>query len=213
MPSQPQAEEESAAAGGNGRRCPSINLGADDALCATISAGFGFSVGDIIAALGLVSSIIDALRDSGEAGTEYRELLRQLHSLETALIQVKRLDVDHSLHAELIGLKLAIAQCQRTIDEFWTKIQAYQPHLGNKGFSGSRLKDKWLRIKWAVCRKEDVSQFKADLIVHTESIHLLLSTIQMASIGLHNQRQDLQQRSLADRIQDSYMKYIQSYRP
>ena len=51
-----------------------------------MSVGFGFSVGDFIAALELVSTVIDALRQSGEASVEYRELLRQLYGLETALL-------------------------------------------------------------------------------------------------------------------------------
>lgn len=35
---------------------------------------------------------VDALRDSGEASSEHRELVRQLYSLETALLQVNRLE-------------------------------------------------------------------------------------------------------------------------
>jgi len=34
--------------------------------------------------------------------------------LETALLQVKRLDLDESQHAEVIALRQAVAQCQRT---------------------------------------------------------------------------------------------------
>ena len=95
-----------------------------------MSVGFGFSVGDFITALELVATVIDALRDSGEASSEYRELLPQLNSLETALVQVKRLEVDYSQQAELITLMQAAAQCQRTLNEFLKKIEAYQPHLG-----------------------------------------------------------------------------------
>ena len=151
-----------------------------------MSVGFGFSVGDIIAALQLVSTVIDALHDSGEASAEYRELLRQLYSLETALLKVKQLEIDDSLHAELIGLRQAATQCQRTIDEFWTKIQVYQLVIGGKGHRYLRLREKWMKTRWATCKKDDVVKFKADLVGHTESIQLLLSTIQLASIGLQN---------------------------
>lgn len=37
--------------------------------------GFGFSAGDFIAAIQLVSTVIDALRDSGDSSTEYRALI------------------------------------------------------------------------------------------------------------------------------------------
>jgi hypothetical protein len=53
-----------------------------------MSVGFGFSVGDFIAAIELVGTVIDALRSSGSAATEYRALVSQLLSLETALLQV-----------------------------------------------------------------------------------------------------------------------------
>ena len=76
-----------------------------------MSVGFGFSVGDFLAALELVSTVIDALRDNGEVANEHRELLRQLYSFETALIHVKRLDSDDYEHAELLALRQAAAQC------------------------------------------------------------------------------------------------------
>jgi hypothetical protein len=142
-----------------------------------MSVGFGFSVGDFIAAIELVATVIDPLRESGDASSEYREIVKQLYSLETALLRVKRLEVDPAQNVELVAL-LAAAQCQRTIDNFWKKVQKYQPHL-RAGGSSSRVKDGWMKIKWAVCKKEDVAKFKADLVGHTESIQLLLSAMQM----------------------------------
>lgn len=143
-----------------------------------MSVGFGFSAGDFIAAIDLVATVIDALRESGGSSSEYREVIRQLYSLEKALLQVKRLEVDPAQNAELIALQQAAAQCQRTIDDFMKKLQKYQPHL-QAGGSNMKLKDKWMKIRWAVCKKEDVARFKADLVGHTESIQLLLTTMQM----------------------------------
>jgi hypothetical protein len=51
-----------------------------------MSVGFGFSAGDFITAIELVGTVVDALRPSGNAGAEYRELLFQLLGLESALI-------------------------------------------------------------------------------------------------------------------------------
>ncbi|OBT63429.1 hypothetical protein VE03_07157 [Pseudogymnoascus sp. 23342-1-I1] len=82
---------------------------------------FGFSAGDFIAALELVTTVINALRESGGASSEYREIVGQLFSLETALLTVKRLEVDPEQHAEFVSLQQAAAQCQRTIDNFWKK--------------------------------------------------------------------------------------------
>jgi len=174
-----------------------------------MSVGFGFSVGDFIAALKLVSTVIDALQKSGEARNEQRELLHQLYSLETALLRVKRLELGESQHAELQALKQAAAQCQRTITDFWNKIEPYQKNLGPSASKSERLNDKLARIKWAICKKEDIAKFKADVAGHTASIHLLLSTLQMGSMGIHNHNQNQQQLSLASKIQNSYLQYMQ----
>lgn len=106
---------------------------------------FGFSAGDFIAALKLVSTIIDALRESGEAGTTYCELVGESDSLETAPLHVKRLDREDIRQAEVISLRQVVAQCQTTIDDFWKKVQKYQPHLG-LSHSTTPVKSGWMRI-------------------------------------------------------------------
>ncbi len=139
---------------------------------------FGFSAGDFISALELVTTVVNALRESGGSSAEYHALIKQLYALESALIRVKQLEVDDAQHAEVVALRQAAAQCQNTIDTFWEKIKKYQPSL-RAGGSGSRVKDSWKKIKWVWCKKEDVVKFKADLMAHTESIDILLTTIHM----------------------------------
>lgn len=143
-----------------------------------MSVGYGFSAGDFIAAIELVGTAVDALRSSGNAGAEFWELVSQLLSLELALIQVKRLEFEESQYEEVIALRQATTQCWKTIDEFWEKVRKYQPALGGAG-SSSKVRDGWMKIKWTVCRKEDVAKFKADLLGHTQNIQLLLATIQL----------------------------------
>jgi Fungal N-terminal domain of STAND proteins len=138
--------------------------------------GFGFSAGDFIAALKLVGTVIDALRESGETSTNYRELISELYSLETALLHVKRLEGDEIPQSEVISLRQAAAQCQTTIDEFWKKLRKYQPHLGSDG-STSLVKSGWIKIKWAICKKDDLARFRADLVGHSQSISVLLNAI------------------------------------
>lgn len=36
-----------------------------------------------------------------------------------------------------------------------------------------------MKIKWVLCKKEDLSRFKLDLVGHTESIQMLLTTLRM----------------------------------
>ncbi|KAI4131239.1 MAG: hypothetical protein LQ338_001332 [Usnochroma carphineum] len=169
-----------------------------------MSVGFGFSLGDFIAAIKIVETVIDALSASSKSTSELQELLRQLHSLETALRGVKSLEVHESLHAEVLALKQSAAQCQLTISNFLTKTASYQPHLLCTNGTGATLQGRLKKIKWALCKKKDVVQLKADLLAHTESIQLLLITIQMKNVDLGHGSQQSLQRSIASQIQASF---------
>lgn len=84
--------------------------------------GFGFSVGDFFAALDLVRTVIDALQSSGQASSAYRELVRELYTLEHTLLRVKELGFQDAQSADRIALVQAASQCQLTIDDFWKSI-------------------------------------------------------------------------------------------
>jgi hypothetical protein len=78
---------------------------------------FGFSAGDFITALELVGAVISALRSSGGSSSEYRALMPQLYSLETALSEVKRLELDEEQHAQAIAPRQAAARCRSVLVE------------------------------------------------------------------------------------------------
>jgi hypothetical protein len=141
---------------------------------------FGFSAGDFIAALELIGTVINALRESGVSGSQYRELIDQLYSLETALLQVKQLELEEEQHSEYVALRQSASQCQRTIDNFGKKIRKYQKHLRTGG-STSILKDGWMKVRWAMCQQEDLARFQTDLAAHTQSINIIMAALQVVS--------------------------------
>lgn len=143
---------------------------------------FGFSAGDIVQAIQLVGTVIDSLVASSKSSPELRELLHQLYSLETAFQHAKRLEFDESLHAEAAALKQSAAQCQRTISGFLARTQAYQPQVLGTSGTGDTIQAKCRRLKWALCQKKKVAQFKTDLLVHMGSIHILLGTLHIKSM-------------------------------
>ncbi len=55
-----------------------------------------------------------------------------------------------------------------------------------------------------MCKRKDVVQFKTDLLAHTESIQLLLATIQMKNVNLGQKSQQSAQRSFGSQIQDGF---------
>ena len=144
-----------------------------------MSVGFGFSCGDIVTALALLGTVIEAVRKGGGAGAELQKLIDELRTLENVLLRVKGVELDASQGRERAALHAAVSQCQRTIREFWTTtVRKYQPHL-QASESGWKVKDAWMKVRWAVCEKEDVAKLKADLRSHAVSIELVLMTVQM----------------------------------
>jgi hypothetical protein len=81
-----------------------------------MAAPFSFSAGDFIAAIGLIRDVTRALRDSGGALEECRELIYELHGLETALLEVKALDFEVDQRAQRVALRHAATHCQNTVD-------------------------------------------------------------------------------------------------
>lgn len=139
---------------------------------------FGVSVGDFISGINLVRNLIKALEDTAGSSAEYRDLIKELYSLERALLEVKHLDLDESQHTQSVALQQAAIQCQHTIDEFLQKLRKFQPSLRTGG-SRSPWRDGLLKVEWALYKKEDVQKFRAQLHGHTASINMLLMTLQL----------------------------------
>jgi hypothetical protein len=165
-----------------------------------MSVGFGFSVGDFLAVLRLVGTVIDALHESSGASSSFISLIDELYVLQSTLLGVKQLDLEVS-HVKKAALYQAASQCQRTIETFYGQIQKYQPHLQQVG-TGSKMMDTWAKIKWATCKKDDVETFRAKIRGHTSSIEILLLTMQMEATTAYTRNQDSQNKSLARAIQD-----------
>lgn len=171
---------------------------------------FGFSVGDFVAALELLATVIDALRESGDSTTQCRSIIRQLIDLETALIHVRRLEFDEAQAAQMYALRQSAAECRTTIDEFLVKIRKYQPHLSSQATSTPQLvKQSWYKIRWALCRKEDLERFKADLSGHTEAINILMNAIQLDRMTLDAKSQVERYSVLKLIVQDCFSSTVQ----
>lgn len=162
-------------------------------------AAFGFSVGDFIAVLQLVFILIDSLRKVSNSGGSYQALLNELYALETALLDVKRIDPEYYGAVKVNSLRQAASQCEHTINEFWGKVQKYQPHLQH-GRTNSKIKDAWYKLKWALCREDDLEKFRAEIRGHTSSINILLSTMQLEAMALDSRTRESHHTNLASMI-------------
>ena len=142
-----------------------------------MSAGFGFSIGDLIAGIKLIKTSIQAVNDAKGASGDFAALINEVATLEDGLEAVEELQLEREFSPKQgAAIERAVVACQNSIDDFCSSIAKYQPHLRNQA---SGLQSGYRRIKWAVCKKEDVAHFRAQVARHASSINMLLVTFQI----------------------------------
>src|SRR5436190_9556780 len=138
---------------------------------------FGFSVGDILAGLKLIVVSVEAVKGAHSSQSDYASLLAEINALRSALEAIDDLDLERrGTEKQWAAMQGSITSCKNCIDEFLARVGKYQPHL-QEGAKGGWVAG-YRKIKWAVCRTEDVTRFRAQLERHTSSIGMLLNTFQ-----------------------------------
>ncbi|KAL8966691.1 MAG: hypothetical protein Q9197_005846 [Variospora fuerteventurae] len=161
-----------------------------------MSAGFGFSVGDLVMGLKLIKQSIEALEDTKGSSADYQALSLEIDSLKNGLEAVEDLRLDERLGPKskaCITVHDAVSRCRHCIDVFLSTITKYQPWLRTVNPSGSAWKANLKKIQWALCKKDDVSRFRAQLERHSSSISMLLVTLQVSQSFEHSAEQYHQQ--------------------
>ena len=136
-------------------------------------AAFGFSVGDFLAAIGLVKDLAQALSDTNGAKTKYQELIRQLYTIERALIAVKTLDPSHP---EYDAVQHAVGECQLCIANFLKKVEKYQSLTAGT----TSLKDQIKKVKLGLYHEKDMKDFREILSLQMEPLMLLMDKTHLA---------------------------------
>ncbi|KAL8982166.1 MAG: hypothetical protein Q9177_005356 [Variospora cf. flavescens] len=161
-----------------------------------MSAGFGFSVGDLVMGLKLIKQSIEALEDTKGSSADYQALSLEIDSLKNGLEAVEDLRLNERLGPKskaCITVHDAVSRCQHCIDVFLSTITKYQPWLRTVNPSGPAWKANLKKIQWALCKKDDVSRFRAQLERHSSSISMLLVTLQVSQSFEHSSEQYHQQ--------------------
>lgn len=135
---------------------------------------FGISAGDFIAGLKLFKDAIDSLSDARGARADYIELTQTLNALTTALDAASQFD--GAVHQAAIVVVLQ--GCRECVTDFLADIAKFEL-LKTKSITVRRLKTGLKKVQWALCKKEDVLNFKGHLETHLSALQLLLLTFQM----------------------------------
>jgi len=136
-------------------------------------------VGDIISVGLLIKDLLVALDESRGSSGAYRTIVRELYTLNSALLHVDRLSRTHGATPELHALcetaRQTVDRCRACIDKFKRKIQKYKRSLVTGG-SNNVIEDSTRKIQWSISEKDHIASFRAELTGYSESINVLITT-------------------------------------
>lgn len=140
---------------------------------------FRFSVGDFLAAAGLIEQAVSALQEAGGSSFQYQRLSLQLHALGKALQEVDRLEYVEGLEPTVEAIKATALSCQLPLQEFLNSVKKYDQSLG-LGQSAGIMKDVVFKVKFVSTKKpEAVTKLRAEITAYLGSINLLLGLYQV----------------------------------
>ena len=138
---------------------------------------YGWSAGDIVAAISLVNRIITCVGGTRGSREHFQELESELRGLSRALKEISELARIPDQIPDIVALKFAACLCGDTLDRFYEKIKPFDVSLGEmapKG--GSRIKAVPRMVRWELLVKKDIPEFRSYLVAHVGSLTLRLNT-------------------------------------
>jgi hypothetical protein len=135
---------------------------------------FGWSAGDIVAALKLLHQIGSALRDSGGASSDFQDTLSFLQTLSRTLehlnvLQAAGLDSDvaNILREQYDEIRVPLATFLKDVGA------RFEPSLGVKG-ERNKILAAPRKIQWALSTSKKVRRLQEQIAVPMSSVGILL---------------------------------------
>lgn len=138
---------------------------------------FGWSAGDVVAAINLVSRIIKSVGNMGGAREHFQELETELLSLSRALHDISVLASEPGQIPEIVALKFVACLCEDTLKRFYEKIKPFDATLSVGADNGTRrVKVVPKMVRWELLVKKDIPELRSYLVAHVGSLSLRLNT-------------------------------------
>ncbi|QRC92179.1 hypothetical protein JI435_023260 [Parastagonospora nodorum SN15] len=135
---------------------------------------FGISVGDFIAGIKLLKSVVDSLSDARGAKADYSELRQALDVLEKALDAAG----EFSAPQHQIAVGDEVANCKECVKRFLVGFKKFELLKTGRGGT-NRVQFAVLQIQYSLTKKDDVRKFRDHLEVHVSALQLQLAVFQM----------------------------------
>ncbi|CAO2647556.1 Nn.00g084780.m01.CDS01 [Neocucurbitaria sp. VM-36] len=136
---------------------------------------FGFSVGDFIAAIGLIVKVSKAVKDKFGASNEYQHVILELQALEKTMRYLQALQPRKSNADHVNALRGMALTCRIPLQEFLERIQKYEASLGPFATHSRRcLKSAGRKSQWAIFMSDEVAKLRTAIGAKVLSINLLI---------------------------------------
>jgi hypothetical protein len=137
---------------------------------------FGWSAGDIAAALTLLCNVIQALDTADGTANNYREAVGFLRDLKRTLEPLQRianLDADSTYGPEIAE---QVKHIRGPVEDFLKNSIEYEPALGKKAASGHH-RHVWKKLKWFVWQEKKATALKSKIEGHMRIIDTLVQQL------------------------------------
>lgn len=163
---------------------------------------FGFSVGDFLAVGTLIADISSFLAESGGSKSDYQELLRELESLQHALVRLDKLQPRGSSSTNIDSIKYTALSCRRPLEHFLGKIKKYDKSLGLWSKEGG-LRSAVRKVGWAYGQKDEVRKLQSYLNVHVGTINILLAEHGLEMMNIASEQAETEHANIRGRLDDT----------
>lgn len=146
---------------------------------------FGFSAGDFVAALHVLSKAVSALQDSDGASSHFQHTILELNGLASVLKRVQALGPVGTASPTLQELHFVSHRCYIPLDTFLNDIQKLVPDLGHEDIGNETSKWKNCvkrparRIQWALQLQKHLATLKVAITPELAAIEILLQLINL----------------------------------
>lgn len=139
---------------------------------------FGWSAGDIVAAIKLVNKVVQCVGNIGGSREHFQELSSELHGLLRALDEIANLIRIPDQIPEITSLKFAACLCGDTLNTFLKKIEPFDRSLAASS-TKIRLKAAPKMVRWELLVRKDIPELRSYLVAHVGTLNLRLNTVQL----------------------------------
>jgi hypothetical protein len=141
-----------------------------------VAPGFGFSVGDFIAAIQLIGKVFKALKDTGGAEDDFKALFQELSQLQIVLEQLRDLpSISSSSQSHFNAVKGMALAVQIPLRDFLGKIEKFKATFAMEKGGFSEFKKVGRKAKWAISMQKEVDRLRGVLTMKIVTISVLLA--------------------------------------